>query len=166
MVWKHGRNRCHDSWGRPVLPRIESCLDEENQKEDNSQSKVCWGWRVSQRFPADEYKYTTNQQNRAKASKEIAEYLPAHSRRRSGRKISTVFSDAALDLFRGKTLLLRSGKTIEELIDGNGMPFQISKFYRPRLAFSFFVFFFPLSFFFFFLFPFFYLWEVEPLRIW
>lgn len=31
-------------------------------------------------------------------------------------------------------MLLRSGKTIEELIDGNSMPFEIRQFYRRKLA--------------------------------
>lgn len=70
-------------------------------------------------------------------------------RRRGGRKIPTIFGDAALDLFRGQALLLRSGKTIKELIDGNGMPFEIRKFYRRKSALSFsfdffFSFFFPI----------------------
>lgn len=71
-------------------------------------------------------------------------------RRRGGRKIPTIFGDAALDLFRGQALLLRSGKTIKELIDGNGMPFEIRKFYRRKSALSF-----SFDFFFSFFFPFF-----------
>ncbi len=111
------------------MPCVEGGLDEEHKKKDNGQRKVCWQRGFSQRFPGDKYKYASGQQNGSKASKEIAKDLPEPIRRRRRRNIPAILDNASLNLLCGQPLLWRGSETIEKLVDGNSMPFQIGKFY-------------------------------------
>lgn len=59
-----------------MLPGIESTLDEEYDQQDYCQRKIRSCGRVPQRFPANENKDSTKQQDGPKSFKEIAGDVP------------------------------------------------------------------------------------------
>ena len=120
LIGQHSANRRHHSARRPVLPGIESSLDEPNSNQDRRKRQISHCWRVAERFPGDEDQNTSDNKDATKATEEVSDDLSQKSRLRRRHLVLAVFLEAALDLVIGQSVIGFNGEAASKLVNGDG----------------------------------------------
>lgn len=98
VLRQHRLNRRHDTRRRPILPHVESSLNEEHSDEHNSEGKVRWCRWLAQGAPSDEDEDRGEEKDSSKTLEEVSEYClrSVSGSRRWG--VFSIVGGAAFDL--------------------------------------------------------------------
>lgn len=98
LIGQHCSNRGHDPTRAPVLPGVESSLDEPDSDQNTGKRQIGNGRWLAERSPSDEDENSGNEKDGAEAAEEISCYLPEQTGRWRCHLVAAILANATLDL--------------------------------------------------------------------